>query len=420
MGIFPDNESVKWITDHLFGDRFRDYLTILQVTRRGGDGSLIFSKMGEGEALTDEEQLMWDEARREVGFYSAGFEQFGLFRMRTDEQYKMYEEAGKVVQEMTGFTPDQQQWLRRHGYRIWDMVGGMSPTEQAVLQELDYYSWVGNVRPLLPGKQQTILNKLELAWDDVKNYSESLLEDKLVLQDDFRNGRIGSADYGDALSAIYAKQMEYIDNKVDENPLMDLGNRAEYYKKYGIPQPVLHPMRELLNLYFSIELEQTIDPDTGEKVNDWDKFWAMRDAIEQAIPDEKRQEWDDYLSRNSTALEQLRRDHNQYIKPYNGLWEEVLSTYSDEEQKLIREYLHLERTGTGLERQVVIKDITREDGKKLISSFRTDVSSTKQAFRYANPSLDAILFYWGKTSTFMTPEAEAFYQQLCSDTGKAI
>ena len=420
IAAYPDNESVRFISDRIFGDRFRNYLTILQVARRGGDGTLIFSKMQENKELTEEEQQLWSDARREVGWYSAGFEQFAMFRMRTDEQYKMYEEAAKVIEEMTGYTPDQQSWLRKHGYRLWDMVGGMSPTQQATLQELEYYKWIGNVRPLLPGRQQTILNQIELAWDDVRKYSEQLLDEKLVLQRDFLAGRIGSQDYGDMLSATYSKQREYVDSKIEENPLMDIDNRADYYKKYNVPQPVLHPMRELLNLYFKIELEEKIDEETGEKVKDWDKFWAMREAIELAIPDDYKEEWEDYLKRNSTSLEQLRREHNQYIKPYNALWGRILEEYTPEEQKLIKEHQYLIKTGTGLERRAEIEATRRENGRKLVSNFRSDISNARQALRYANPFLDAVLYYWGRITTFQTPLAEEAYRQLCKETGKSI
>jgi len=422
IATFPDNESVRWISDHLFGDRFRDYLTILQINRRGGDGSLIFSKTKEGVALTEEEEQLVADARREVGWYSAGFEQFAMFRMRTDEQYQMYEEASKVIEEMTGFTPDQQEWLRQHGHRLWDMVGGMSPSEQAILQEMDYYKWVGQIRPLLPGKQQEILNKIEVAWNQVEKYGDQVQTTKLQLQREFLSGQRGPDDYLSQLLDTYNKQGEFIDNKIEEYPLMDLDNRAEYYKKYGQPQPVLHPMRELINLYFSIELLEITDPETGEKHRDWDNFWAQRQAIEDAIPDEFRSEWDDFISRNSTRLEQIRRDvSSTYFRTYNKIWEKILSTYSDEEQALVNEYLYLERTGQQLDRQAQIKaTISAKTNNMLISSFRSEVSDAKQALRYANPHLDAWLFYWGRVSTFVTPQAEETYKQIAADTGRQI
>ena len=422
IGMFPDNESVKWISERVFGDRFRSYMTMLIVSRMGGDGSLIFTKQKEGEELTPDEKLLWDNARREVGFYSAGFEQFGVFRMRTDEQYQMFKEASAVIEEMTGYTSDQQDWLRKHGYRIWDMVGGMSPTEQTVLQEMDYYRWVGNVRPLLPGRQQEILNKIEIGWNRVANYADDVQDQKLTIQRDFLSAARGPDNYNSMLLDIYDNQRQYIETEIENYPLMDINNRADYYKEFNVQQPVLHPFRELLNLYYSVELKEITDPETGEKVRDWDNFWAQRQAIEDAIPDDYRAEWDDFLSRNSTRMEQVRRDvFRSYFRTYNKVWESILSSYSAGEQALIEEYLHLERTGQQLERQEEIKGTISElTGKSLISGFRSDVSGAKEALRFHNPQLDAWLFYWGKTSSFTSPTGEDAYRELARQTGRRI
>lgn len=422
VAAFPDSDSVRWISDHVFGDRFRTYLTILSVNRRGGNGTLIFSKMEEGVALTPEEEQLWSDGRRESASYSALFEQFGLFRFRTNEQIKMYEEAAKAIEQMTGYTPDQQEWLRRHGYRLWDMIGGISDAQQKVLQELDYYKWVGNVRPLLPGKQQDVLNKIELAWNDVENYTETALQTKFQLERDFLSGVIGPDAYNASLLQLYSEQRTYIDTKVEEYPLMDLSNRAAYYEEYNITQPVLHPMRELANLYFSIELEETTDPETGEKTQDWDKFWAQRDAIDAAILPEYHQEWDDFLSKNSTPIEEIRRDvYQQYFRKYNQIWETVLTTYNESEQRLVNEFLYLERTGQNLVRQAEIQaTVSAKTGLMLISSFRSEVSDAKRALRYANPYLDAWLYYWGRTSSFVAPGSEQIYYLIAASTGRKV
>lgn len=422
IAAFPESESVKYISDNIFSDRFRDYMTILEVNRRGYDGVAIWTKLKEKLELTEEEQTAWDSARGEAALYGVGFEQMGLFRLRTEEQYRVYEEASKVIEEMTGYTPEQQDWLRRHGYRIWDLVGGMSPTNQAILQEMDYYRWVGLIRPLLPSRQQIELNRLELDWDDVRRYSEGLQNKRLELQRDFLVGRVGPEDYNDGLIGLYDDNRKYIDRKMEENPLMTLEGRKEYYKKYGVIEPVRHPMYELLNLYFSVELVDIIDPETGEKIKDWDTFWALREAIDNAIPDHLKSEWEDYLARNTTRIEAVRREiYKTYLKPYNRIWEQVLISYPEDEQKLIEEYLYLERTGRKLERQVEIKAmVSAKTGNLLISSFRSDVSGARVALRYANPALDAWLFYWGRTTTFQTPGAEDVYRQIAKDTGRQI
>lgn len=418
----PESESVKWLSDHIFSDRFRDYMTILQVNKRGYRGSHIWTKIKEGLDLTEEEQAIWDESRGEAALHGVFFEQFALFRLRTDEQYKAYEESAKVIEEMTGYTPEQQDWLRRHGYRLWDIVGGLSPTNQAILQELEAYKWLGTVTPLLPSRQQLELRRLDLDWDDVMQYSEANQVKKLELQQEFMSGRLGPRDYTDRLQDIYSEQRTYIDKKMEDNPNMTLEGRKEYYKKYGIPTPVQHPMKELLNLYFSIELEDKHDEDTGELVADWDSFFAQRNAIEDAIPEELKQEWEAYLSRNTTRIEEVRRNvSNTYFRKYYDVWEASMAAYPENEQQLINEFLYLERTGQQLERQVEIREmVSTKTGNQLISSFRSDVSDSRAALRYANPHLDAWLYFWGRTTAFKTPQAEAIYQQISKDIGRRI
>jgi len=423
VGMFPDNESVKWISDHVFSNRFRDYLTNVIVNRMGGDGSLIFAKMAEGKELTPEEQQIWTDARQETAYYSSMFEQFSLFRFRTDEQYEMYEKAGQVIQDLYGYTPKQQDWLRKHGYRIWDMVGSPSPREQEILEEVDYYRWSGQVRPLLPSQQQKILNEIEIAWDQVETYSEQVQRSKLQLQRDFLSGARGPRDYNSELLSLYNNQRQFIDNKIEEVPLMDLHNRAEYNKKYDIAIPVMHPMKELLNLYFDIELKETTDPETGEIIMDWDNFWAQRMAIEQSIPEEFRAEWDEFISKNSTRIEEVRRTvYSEYFRTYNLVWNEIASTYNKQEQSLINEYLYLERTGQKLDRQEEIKNtVSEKTGDQLISSFRSEVSDARRALRFKNPYLDAWLFFWGRTTSFVNElVARPLYEQIARQTGRVV
>jgi len=426
IALFPESESVKFISERLFGDRFRDYMTLLMVNKRGGDGALIWTKMKEEVELTTIEQQMWTDARQEAAIYGVGMEQFGLFRMRTDEQYEVYEKASTAIEEMTGITSEQQRWYRMHGYRIWDVVGGLSFTQQAILQEMDYYRWVGLNTPLLPSRQQDQVRKAELFWDDVKHYTENQYQDKLSLQQDLIRGVIGPDAYINSVRALYSDQRTYIDDLHDtnlyKNVPITLEEKKVMMEEHNIIIPTLHPSKELLNLYFSIELTQKIDEETGEKVWDWDSFWAQREAIEDAVPEEYKAEWDDYLEKNTTPLEKIRRQvSDEYFKPYNRVWEQVLKTQYDEgEQRLINEWYSLRRRGINLDRQAVISSTVRDNGRQLISNFQSDTSEARRALRYANPLLDAWLFYWGRTTSFLTPEASQFYPSICHTTGRQI
>jgi site-specific DNA-adenine methylase len=440
IAAFPDNKGVEFISDIIFNDRFRDYLTMRTIDGRGGNGSLIFAKIQEDVKLTDEEQALWDDSRREAALYSTGFEQFGMARLRTEEQRRLNREATALIEEMTGFSEDQQTWMRRHGVKLWDELGGLSPTQTGVLQELDNYANSrGTIRALLPSEQQNVLNKVEIAWENVRNFSEDyVLDKKLQLQTDFLGGVRGASDYDTQMRGLFTEQKNYIFNKmkdlappvpegltpeeerewIREWSIMTLDGRMNQYKNFGNPMPVMHPMFELLNLYFSIELKERVNPETMEIEIDWDRFWSERDAIERAIPQHLKQEWEDYLSRNSTRLEELRREiFTDYFKPYYDIWDTVMARYDTSQQTIINEYLSLKRTKKDLDRIAEIEAMLVDD-RSLVSSFQSDVGEARRALRYANPMLDAWLFYWGKTSSFLAPGAEEAYLRVAKQTGR--
>ncbi len=430
IAAFPDNEAVNFISERIFPNRFRTYLIGRRISDLGGKGAELVAKTDGGKdlsKLTPEEEDLWTTARQSVALHSAAFEQFGMFRMRSDESYEIYEAAAKFIEGEFGYTPEQQKQLRLHGYSLWDMVGGLDPWQTAAMQELEYFKYVGSVTPLLPSAQQEIVNRNTTDWADVQRHSETMQLEILDLQQDFlvgteERGKLGPSQFLSRVKDLFGKRKDYVDEKVKANPLMLLENRTEYYEKYRQPIPVLSPYDELMAMYFNIELEETVDEATGERIYDWDKFWANRAMIEAAISDEDKAKWDDYISRNTAPIMRVWYEvYDRYFKKYYGLWEATLETYPDEEQKLLEEFFYLERMGTDLARQASIKEmVSAKTDDKLVSSFRSDVSDNRASLRYANPALDAWLFYWGKVSSFKTPQAETIYKQISKDTGRAV
>lgn len=418
---FPDNKLVSELSDRIFPNRFEEYMTAVEATKLGGDGKLIYAKIRENKELTPEEKAIWTEAKRTASLYSALFEQTAFFRLREPEQKRIREIASQLITEWFGISEYQQDWNYRHGIDTWEQIGGLSLSQQQILKELDYYRWTGLSRPIMSSDKQEIYNQLEIAWNDVEKYIDNQKAQKSDLEKQFLSGSIGPSDYITGIKELQAKQSEYIDQKQIEFPAMTLTGRMEMYKKFDMSMPVQHPLVELKNLYFSIELKQKTDPITGEKYDDWDTFWAEREAVESAIPDEYRQEWNTYLEKNMTATEKIRRQSNtEYFSKYNDIYDAVKLMHNKEEQMLIDEYISLKSLGSNLSRQeeILAMQSTTFPGKSLISGFSTEVSHSKESFRAANPFLDAWLFYWGKTTSFKSDQARNIYNTLLSATGR--
>jgi hypothetical protein len=415
----PNNEFVKVITQRIFHDRFKDYLAVQQAISSGADGVKIWTKIQNKEQLLPEEQTAWDRARQEASLYGALFEQSGALRLRPQEKKEIAEAVTGYIQQRYGYSEDQQEWLKRHGHNIWDLVGGMSPTDQAILEELGYFKYTGSTTMMLPSHQQIEANKIETAWNDIEKFVSNARTSKLQLEQQFLSGQIGPDAYSKGLGELYDQQSQYINQKEVEVPALTLEGRMEYYRKYKKVEPVMHPMKELLNLYFSIELRDSVDPVTDELYKDWDTFMAQRDVITKSIPDEYRQEWDDYIKKNQTPLEELRRQVNeQYFTKYDGLYDTVLARYSPIEQQAINEYFSLRRLRKDTARQTLIKSLTAANGNLLISDFQSNVSDAKQALRAANPTFEAWLYFWGRTTTIPTGAAGQVYSQILASVGR--
>lgn len=426
IAAFPDNPVITFISEKLFPNQFRQYLTARGVDDLGGDGSILYAKQQAGLELTPEEQDLWTTARQSVALHSAAFEQFGMFRMSSDERFQIREAATLFIEQTWGITAEQQTLAHRRGEKLWDMIGGLDPWESAVMQELEFFKYSGSINPVLPGQQQEILNRIELDWAAVREYSETMKVEILDLEEDFLTGsirgRLGPTSFLARVRELQRGQAQFIEDKTDDNPLMLLENRTEYYEKYGQVMPTQSPYNELLSLFYAVELEDTVDENTGERILDWDKFWNHKDMITSAIPTEDRGQWDSWLDRNTAPIMKVWKTVNQtYFKKYNDLWDKVKQTYDEQEQLLIDEYLFLERTQQKLERQEQIRTvISNKTGKSLISGFRSEVSDERKALRFSNPHLDAWLFYWGKTTTFVSHEGEDVFRALSSRTGRTI
>lgn len=425
IGTYPDNPIVSFISERVFPERFRIYLTNRRVDDFGGDGSLINAKRQQGIELTPEEQDMWTAARKDVALHSASFEQLGFARMRSDKSYELAAAATVFIEENYGFTEEQQLQMRRRNQKIWDVIGGLDPWETAMLQELEFFKYSGSINPVLPSKKQAILNRIETDWAGVMAYSENMRAEIDLLSVDFlqgsETGLLSPTGFLDRVRDLYRARQSYIDEKTKANPLMLLENRKEFYEKYGDVMPVQSPYNELMDLYFSIELEDTVDPATGERVLNWDSFNANREMITAAIPDEDKLNWETFLSRHTSPTMQMWHDvYSTYLKKYYGLWDGVLQTYSPQEQSLITTFLSLERTQQQLDRQEEIMAMESEKGGSLISGFRSAVSLEREALRFTNPYLDAWLFYWGRTTSFKSNKAEEVFKLLARQTGRRI
>ena len=59
-----------------------------------------------------------------------------------------------------------------------------------------------------------------------------------------------------------------------------------------------------------------------------------------------------------------------------------------------------------------LQQVIGPDGRKLVAGFRSNLREARQNLRMAQPDLDAWLYFWGITDTFLSKQAELGYNDL--------
>lgn len=448
IAAFPDSAPAKLLLDTILPEIYRDYMTMLlankvcQQRQLDFNGRTIWNKLKTGEKLEPEEEEIWTKASQEFGLLGILLEQGAIMRIRTQEQLDAWEQSGKLIEEKTGYTQEEQLWIRRHGFRVGDYVQ-LDPLDQAVLGEMDAIKYhTGTFLALMPSSwQEEDIIRYEF-WHEIRTLDETLraegritiggqtivgqealdrlLREGKINMDMWDRGRAGLRERFsiafDELSntSRYKNVPITLEDIVDEEGNVIRKGMVTLTLERNLVPPVQHPAEEILNLYYSIRLEKVFDPDTGKLVDDWDGYFLQVDAIIYVLSEARREDLIDMITRSMTPLERLRWEvTRQWFRPYSRRNQAILATQFDEgQQRIVREWLFASPT-----RQDVLREVLMPDGKKLIATYQSMTRTAGQNLRLMNPELDGWLLFFGKTDTTLTPQAQELYFQLCGEWG---
>ena len=427
--------AARKLKNTLIPERFRDYQTMLMVAKYTDQQNLdysaseIYAKILDGIKLEPDEQRLWDRAAQEVDRYNMIFEQTGVFRLRPPEMVEAFKQSALAIQDLTGFTPQQQErfrnWSNVTGHRMSDYVM-LDPMQQETLQELESIKhWSRLVTPLLPSEWQKEDVRITNYWSDVDKISVQSRETGFSdtegkqthlslkqLEEQWQSGIISSDRYqtlaGETMNKA-SQQVEALHNSAYYKDVpITLEERAAHAQERGRPVPTYHPMQELIWQYYEIHPELIQDPELGP-IYDWNTYFTKVDLLLDSMDPDSKKRFTDYIMRDWTNVQKVHWVVNkQFFRGYNNLRESVIRQYSPEEQAILRRYSLSDK-----ETQKKLQEELMADGQtKLISDFNGSLSRAREHMRMLDPELDSWLFFWGNTSTLLTPEAEADYADL--------
>ena len=435
IAVNPDSTAAKFLLDVILPEPFRDYTTVLianaiaQREQRPFNGMDILDKMSENLDLSDEEQELWTRAVQQQGWMGALMDQAAVLRIRTEEQIAAWEASGKLIEELTGYTQEEQLWIRRHGFRVGDYAQ-LDPLEQALLSEMDamkYHS--GIFSTLMPTTWQEEDMRRREFFDEVRSYSEDRLSDQEELVRQVRAGEINMTRWGRERSDLRGRNSNFFVDLSETERYMNVAITMEdttredgsireglitRAKNRDMLPPMEHPAREILNMYYSIELETKLDHTTGKLVDDWDGYFLKIDTIIRALEGGNRNDLVTLITDTMVDLEKLRwQISRRYFRGYNRRQEAILTTqFSPEEQIEIKKWIF----GTPAERDVQL-EVLDKDGGKLIARYQSANRITGRNLRQLSPELDAWLQFFEVTDTVLTDAAGELYIQYRKEWG---
>lgn len=415
--------------DHVFPDRFRDYLTMLTLGGQGYDADEIWRKRKTGVKLTEEEEKLWLRAEaKATGLKGILMEQTGLFRIRPPEYTQFRKDGQALIEDMTGVPVDVQEAIQRRyavtGKRLSDYYK-LDSLQQKILYEMDAYQrWQGVTTALYPSTWQMedvllrdYYEKVEQLYDDYRSVGIFDEEGKQLaigiteLTQQWVDGVIGPDQWITARAELLTQASAAV-REIGKRDYPDvpktLDERAARYEERGIPAPTYSPDQELMYMYFDIRPELAYNWESGRMEYDYDTYFAKIDAILETLSGEFSQRLLDRIQYSWNGIEKLYWSiSREFLRPYRMVRSVVMEQYTDEQVQQIRRF----EVARGEEREA-LKEIIGPEGEKLISHFQSTVREARLRLRYIDPELDAWCYFFGITDKLITAQGQEVYDGL--------
>ncbi len=417
----------KILNEIIFPDRFRDYLTALELSRlefdiEGGlEGPEVLRKRMLNQPLNEEEQAAWDRAARGIAVWQVLFEQTGLFRFNPEERRVVRRLSAEILEEVTGMPAEQIEDLRRFGLQIEEIVGALSPDQSQALKVLDQWRrFTGASIALLPSQEGLVKASIAQFWNLVTDSADLEKETLLSVEQEFiTNPTRGTMSaWLDALDEKVINTSQLVNKLrgrdedgevISENQWtrlpVTLQERRVAAEKTGL-KVFYHALEEMRELYYQRSLDDKFDEDLGRTVKDYDAYYLHRQVIEDTLGEDAKSRLLQLTQRNDSPLEALYFNVTQeFLIPYNNIRGGIMQEFTEGERVTIRKA----REAKFDDRQVLLREKRDESpaGEPIfiVAEFEKRVRTARENLRDVDPELDAWLVFFNRATNVRTTAA---------------
>ena len=419
-------DAARWLKDRVFHENFHEYYTATIASRiqsdaggkliDGQSGADLWLKKQRGEAFTEEEEALWDDAYKEAAWIAILRSEFPEFRLRAEEMLEAHEQVTALIEAQTGMDADFQNNLWRHNLRPADVIGGLPADLKMALDQMwQWRIYFGRGAILMPPEYSDLFGLIDKYRGKIEGYQI----ERLGLQMDTNKGFLqptpslhfdGSEwrrEYANNWSSYVSlvESLEADPEYADAIDAMTPEGQIRLAKELSFTPPPIDPFNEAVRLYFEIELHKKKDLFTGEEDFDYLRFWLERESVRQTLTDAQRDDFDTYVRRFQTPMEVVFKNvSNTYLRGYRAISRIVLEEFSEDEKALIAEFY---ADTTTRERKLEIQAVESQAGRKLISLWNSRRTNVREALRRESPTLDFWLFVFGYITSPKSDEAKA-------------
>tara|TARA_R110002020_G_scaffold54171_6_gene151268 strand:+ start:41 stop:5872 length:5832 start_codon:yes stop_codon:yes gene_type:complete len=399
----PQSASARFMYEKLLPNRFRDYMVSNAVSKLGGEGVEILTKINADVPLTDEELTWWAKGQREIAQFNMININAGLMRFRPDERTAFEEAHRTLIEELTGIPASTQIDAQRAGVRLSDFIP-VKPEHRELLRELDGYTqWKGAASFLGESELSNAKALHRMFWMEIEDESNRVHKDQTSINNEWRSG-VRTREWWLAETRKLNQRVHQVieDKRADPRFMSEidgekvtvpltLEERQEWSKVMGYDPQIMDAEDELIAMYYQTELTEHMNEETGLIEPHWDKFFLTREAIFNAVTADRQPSFESRIRAQETDLEAIRRnDMELYIRAYNQTFDLLLSQRPEEEQVTIRQ-AHATEDPDVRAQLLEVKD---SKGRSLVSRFQSELSEFRRKLRQLDPEMDGRLVLW--------------------------
>ena len=320
-----NSRYMDFLTDQIVADKFKENPQSLRTKRDNGD-----------EVANQKLYVAQKEAARNMII----MQQASFLRYRPASKTNFIKDQAEAIQNITGITKEQQEEFQRVGVPLYSVIAVSGQQRKAMAEQVpNYEAWIAASNSLRPLEEQKALRRIDKFWQEVATMQDTYTIKLQGVSTNWEQGKLTGVAAQREYKSLVSQRTAAFEAIKGQGEFADvpvtLSERQAWTKKFGGVPPMVHPVDEAMETYYSIDPEaaEFVDEYTGE--TNWSLFYEARDQIldsykESPLYDNIQAQ----INKTTTALDRGLKLARPYIQEYYGVRDNVMAQLAETNPEL--------------------------------------------------------------------------------------